>query len=124
MNLFKYHTTPQHLYGFDRPASLTIESHEAGGQRTITTSYVLHGQRHREDGPAVLELGYYNGDLVFGNAWWYLNGKCSATADFESETDFQGKSLVIYEVRTYDEFHGWPFTSRRPEEGDDVSLFL
>ena len=81
MNLFKLHTHPEELIGYNIPYEIHNE---------MSSAWYLNGNLHREDGPAIIwadgtKIWYKNGlrhredgpavDTVYGNQQWFINGE-------------------------------------------------
>jgi hypothetical protein len=112
MNLYKYHSKPPSLYGYDNIAVVETPCElwfsEANPWTGVRRTIIQHGMIHRIDGPA-REDSYvdHHGDSMSHRYWFYEGREVAfelASKGLVADIDFMSM--------------GWPFSVRRPRAGD------
>jgi hypothetical protein len=122
MNLYKYHSHPGGLFGFNRPAmfdsvhmypnmGVEAEQEDVPGRKV---EYYRGGKIHRDDGPAIIDTVHYEGTgvTVSWQFWCFENDQAAMIVVEDG---------VVVDVDLDDwAHHTWLFTVPCPKRGDRV----
>jgi hypothetical protein len=127
VNLYRFHSSPKSLHGFDLPSSTTEQSQtlEAALQDNVddldllasgvVTRHYLEGRLHRPDGPAYVQKY----ETALGKArsvetWsWFWGGQYWGSIQIND-------GRVINTIFDQRERRTWPFGGKPPRRGERV----